>query len=115
MKKSWTPYLNGQHKMLNALKERGKYFTALFLCALMLSNCSIWRARDMSADHVVIPKTSSSTDTMREACVRACDRDHDTCNAGPSARDEAFDAPKQILGASAACDQAFRDCLRYCK
>jgi uncharacterized protein YceK len=96
--------------------ERRNILTVLcVVLAVMVSGCSVLRSRDTSSDTVTIPRTSSATDTKHEACVRACSRDHDTCNDGPASRNETFDAPQTIVGAGAACDQSLRDCLKYCK
>ena len=97
-------------------KMRRKSFTAfLLLGMLLLTNCTWLHSRDTSSDNVAIPRTAATTDTKREACARACSGEHDICNAGPASRNEAFDAPQQFVGASAACDQSLRDCLKTCK
>lgn len=102
--------------MLNPSKARRASFAALLLLGMVvLGGCSLLHRHDTSSDNVVIPRTAATTDTKREACVRACSKDHDLCNDGPSSRNETFDAPQQIVGASAACDQSLRDCLKYCR
>ncbi|NDE89609.1 MAG: hypothetical protein EB059_00500 [Alphaproteobacteria bacterium] len=106
--------------MRYASKTRGMILAALLVLSsvAMLSGCSYLRGRDRAVDTIPIPRTSASTDTKREACVRACNNDHDLCMAGPPSRNTntaLFDAPAQIIGASAGCDQAMRDCMKMCK
>ncbi len=98
-------------------KERKAVLTALCLMLGLyaLSGCSYLRSPDRSADSIEVPHTSSTTDTKREACVRACNQERDICNAGPESRNQVFDAPQAVVGAGAGCDQAMRNCLRYCK
>jgi hypothetical protein len=103
--------------MNTRVKGRDKCITVLLtlLCLIVLPNCSYLRNRDTTTDNALLPQSSPLTDTKREACVRACSHEHDTCNDGPSSRNDAFDAPKQFVGASAACDQSLRSCLKYCR
>ncbi len=87
----------------------------LMLSACLLSSCSYLRSPDTSPDSIPVPRTSATTDTKREACVRACSNERDICDAGPESRNQVFDAPQTVVGAAAGCDQSLRDCLRYCK
>jgi hypothetical protein len=102
--------------MQSSSKARRNLSTALLLLGLLvLANCSYLRGRDTSADNIVIPHSDATTDTKREACVRACSHDHDICNDGPESRNDTFDAPQQFVGAAAGCDQSLRECLKTCK
>lgn len=94
-----------------------RHLQTIFLTIILLTcdGCSLLRNRDVASDSVALPSQSASTDTLREACIRSCNHDHEMCSAGPSSRNDTFDAPKQVLGASAACDQDLRSCLRNCR
>jgi hypothetical protein len=98
-------------------RMQGKLFTCILSCVLMVvfSGCSMLRRHDAAIDKTPIPHSSSKTDTLREACIRVCDHDHDMCNAGPASRSQIFDAPQQMLGSGAACDQSMRDCIKNCR
>lgn len=87
----------------------------LMLSVCLLSGCSYLRSPDTSTDSIEVPHTSATTDTKREACVRACNSERDICDAGPESRNQVFDAPQTVVGAAAGCDKSLRDCLRYCK
>lgn len=86
---------------------------AVFL--FFLNGCAWLRSPDAVEDNVILPRSPAATDTLREACIRSCNHDHDTCNEGPASRAETFDAPRQILGAGAACDKSLRTCLKACR
>lgn len=102
--------------MQNSSKERRKPFTAFLLLGLLvLASCTWLHSRDTSTDSIEVPRTASTTDTKREACVRACNNERDICNAGPESRNQVFDAPQTVVGAAAGCDQSLRECLKSCK
>jgi hypothetical protein len=59
-------------------------------------------------------KAAEDTDTRREACIHACERDYTNCRDTTGARLDTFDAPSNIIGTGAACDRELKECLRRC-
>lgn len=57
---------------------------------------------------------AEDTDTRREACIHACERDHTNCRDTTGARLDTFDAPSNIVGTGATCDKELQECLRRC-
>jgi hypothetical protein len=55
------------------------------------------------------------TDTRREACTHACERDQDNCRDSSATRLGDYGENHNVIGAGAACDKDLRDCLKRCR